>query len=236
MPTSIIGLFENQDTARKVVNALTEMGCDEGRIETLTKSGGKEIAKRLTEAGYEEEKAQRYSEVLQKGGTLIVAEVDDDKADDALSAMRRFEVLTPDALLERIGSESSEETTSAQVIEESLEVGKAQSSSGKRLKTSVSEREVQETVTLREDKVDVERSRADRTLKPEEADKAFGEKTVEVSGVTEKPVVSKQAHVVEEVSLTKQSGEREVTVGGTVRRQDVTVEDIDRKSSSTKKS
>src|SRR3954466_829441 len=235
MPTSIIGLFENQDTARKVVNALTEMGCDEGQIETLTKSGGKEIAKRLTEAGYEEEKAQRYSEVLQKGGVLIVAEVDDDKADNALSTMQRFEVLTPDALLERIGSESSEETTSAQVIEESLEVGKAQSSSGKRLKTSVSEREVQETVTLREDKIDVERSRADRTLRPEEADKAFGEKTVEVSGVTEKPVVSKQAHVVEEVSLTKQSGEREVTVGGTVRRQDVTVEDMERKSSSTKK-
>jgi stress response protein YsnF len=236
MPTSIIGLFENQDTARKVVNALTEMGCDEGRIETLTKSGGKEIAKRLTEGGYEEEKAQRYSEVLQKGGTLIIAEVDDDKADNALSAMQRFDVLTPDALLERIGSESSEETTSAQVIEESLEVGKAQSSSGKRLKTSVSEREVQETVTLREDKIDVERSRADRTLRPEEADKAFEEKTVEVSGVTEKPVVSKQAHVVEEVSLTKQSGEREVTVGGTVRRQDVTVEDMERKSSSTKKS
>jgi len=235
MPTSIIGLFENQDTARKVVNALTEMGCDEGQIETLTKSGGKEITKRLTEAGYEEEKAQRYSEVLQKGGVLIVAEVDDDKADNALSTMQRFEVLTPDALLERIGSESSEETTSAQVIEESLEVGKAQSSSGKRLKTSVSEREVQETVTLREDKIDVERSRADRTLRPEEADKAFEEKTVEVSGVTEKPVVSKQAHVVEEVSLTKQSGEREVTVGGTVRRQDVTVEDMERKSSSTKK-
>jgi stress response protein YsnF len=236
MPTSIIGLFENQDTARKVVNALTEMGCDEGQIETLTKSGGKEITKRLTEAGYEEEKAQRYSEVLQKGGVLIVAEVDDDKADNALSTMQRFEVLTPDALLERIGSESSEETTSAQVIEESLEVGKAQSSSGKRLKTSVSEREVQETVTLREDKIDVERSRADRTLRPEEADKSFEEKTVEVSGVTEKPVVSKQAHVVEEVSLTKQSGEREVTVGGTVRRQDVTVEDMERKSSSTKKS
>jgi len=236
MPTSIIGLFENQDTARKVVNALTEMGCDEGQIETLTKSGGKEITKRLTEAGYEEEKAQRYSEVLQKGGTLIIAAVDDDKADNALSAMQRFDVLTPDALLERIGSESSEETTSAQVIEESLEVGKAQSSSGKRLKTSVSEREVQETVTLREDKIDVERSRADRTLRPEEADKAFEEKTVEVSGVTEKPVVSKQAHVVEEVSLTKQSGEREVTVGGTVRRQDVTVEDMERKSSSTKKS
>jgi stress response protein YsnF len=50
----------------------------------------------------------------------------------------------------------------------------------------------------------------------------------------EKPVVSKQAHVVEEVLLTKQSGEREVTVSGTVRRQDVTVEEIANKSGSAK--
>jgi stress response protein YsnF len=49
-------------------------------------------------------------------------------------------------------------------------------------------------------------------------------------------VVSKQAHVVEEVALTKESGEREVTVSDTVRRQDVKVEDIDRKTSSTRKS
>jgi stress response protein YsnF len=73
-------------------------------------------------------------------------------------------------------------------------------------------------------------------LKPEEADKAFGERTVEVTATTEKPVVSKQAHVVEEVALTKQSGQREETVSGTVRRQDVKVEEIDSKSRSSRKS
>ena len=52
--------------------------------------------------------------------------------------------------------------------------------------------------------------------------------------VSEKPVVSKQAHVVEEVSLIEQSGERDVTVSGTVRRQDVTVEEIDGKSGKAK--
>ena len=54
--------------------------------------------------------------------------------------------------------------------------------------------------------------------------------------IKEKPVVSRQAHVIEEVSLSKKSGEREVTVKGTVRRQDVTVEDIDAKSGGSKKS
>ena len=40
--------------------------------------------------------------------------------------------------------------------------------------------------------------------------------------------------MVEEVSLSKQLGERDVTVSGTVRRQDVTVEDIDGKSGKAK--
>jgi hypothetical protein len=40
--------------------------------------------------------------------------------------------------------------------------------------------------------------------------------------------------VVEEVTLSKQSGEREVTVSGTVRRQDVKVEEIDGKSTKSK--
>ena len=116
------------------------------------------------------------------------------------------------------------------MIEEELEVGKATTTGGKRLKTEVSEREVQETVALKEETVDVERSRVGRPLKPEEADQAFGERTVEMTATTEKPVVSKQAHVVEEVALSKQSGERDVTVSGTVRRQDVKVEEIDGKS------
>jgi len=80
----------------------------------------------------------------------------------------------------------------------------------------------------------VERNRVDRTIKPEEADKAFQERTIEMTETKEKPVVSKQAHVVEEVALNKQSSEREETVSGTVRRQDVKVEEIERKSGRSK--
>jgi stress response protein YsnF len=130
--------------------------------------------------------------------------------------------------LEKLGNQTSSET--AQVIEEELEVGVSRTTGGKRLKTEVSEREVQETVTLHEETVEVEHTKINRVLKPEEAAKAFQGTTVEMTATTEKPVVSKQAHVVEEVSLSKQAGERNVTVSGTVRRQDVTVEDIDGKS------
>jgi stress response protein YsnF len=236
MPTSVIGLFEDQDTARKVVDELTKAGCNEDAVETWSGTSADKVSERLVEAGYEEKNAHGYGKALETAGALIIADVDDDKADSVLETMRRFEVLTPEALLERNGTgQQGTQTEKAQVIEEELEVGVARTTGGKRLKTEVSERDVQETVSLKQESVDVERSQVERTLKPEEADKAFGERTVEVTATTEKPVVSKQAHVVEEVALSKQSGQREETVSGTVRRQDVKVEDVEQKAGSSRK-
>jgi stress response protein YsnF len=228
MTTAIIGLFESSDIASKVFGELTKAGFKKDAVEILQNVAASKISSRLVEAGYEKNKAESYGKAMQKGGALVVAEADDDKVDEALSTMRSFKALTPEALLEKLGNQTSSET--AQVIEEELEVGVSRTTGGKRLKTEVSEREVQETVTLHEENVEVEHTKINRVLKPEEADKAFQGTTVEMTATTEKPVVSKQAHVVEEVSLSKQSGERDVTVSGTVRRQDVTVEDIDDKS------
>jgi stress response protein YsnF len=261
MTTSIIGLFENGDIARKVADALIENGIEEDVITILEGVSASEISSSLIEAGYQEEQAERYAKAMRSGGTLIVAEAPDDEADDALDTMRGFHALTPEALTELLEKRSSEEagkskpkaraveakpaekpetqtpeTQSAQVIEEELEVGVARTTGGTRLEVSVSEREVQETVTLHSETVEVERTRARRTLSPEEADKAFQERTIEMVEISEKPVVSKQAHVIEEVSLNKTTGEREVVVSGTVRRQDVTVEEIDGKSNGSKKS
>jgi stress response protein YsnF len=233
MTTSIIGLFENGDIASKVLGELTKSGLKKDAVEILQGVAVAKISSRLVEAGYDKDKAESYGKAMQKGGALVVAEADDDKVDEALSTMRSFKALTPEALLEKLGNQTSSET--AQVIEEELEVGVSRTTGGKRLKTEVSEREVQETVTLHEENVEVEHTKINRVLKPEEADKAFQGTTVEMTATTEKPVVSKQAHVVEEVSLSKQSGERDVTVSGTVRRQDVTVEDIDGKSNKAAK-
>jgi stress response protein YsnF len=263
MTTSIIGLFENGDIARKVADALIENGIEEDVIAILEGVSASEISSSLIEAGYQEEQAERYAKAMRNGGALIVAEAPDDEADDALDTMRGFHALTPEALTDLLEKRSSEEavkakskpkakaveakpaekpetqtpeTQSAQVIEEELEVGVARTTGGKRLEVSVSEREVQETVTLHSETVEVERTKARRTLSPEEADKAFQERTIEMVEISEKPVVSKQAHVIEEVSLNKTTGEREVVVSGTVRRQDVTVEDIDGKSNGSRKS
>ena len=75
MPTSVIGLFEDQDTARKVVGALTKAGLKKDAVEILTDTGADKVSERLVEAGYEEDKARRYGEALETAGALIVADV-----------------------------------------------------------------------------------------------------------------------------------------------------------------
>jgi stress response protein YsnF len=58
----------------------------------------------------------------------------------------------------------------------------------------------------------------DRPVSLEEAKKGFEERTVEVSATVERPVVSKEARVVEEVAVGKTAREREEVVRDTVRR------------------
>ncbi|UEM06838.1 YsnF/AvaK domain-containing protein (plasmid) [Skermanella rosea] len=242
MTTSIIGLFEDGDIAGNVLGELAGEGFDKEAMEILQGVPADEISSRLLEAGYDESQARRYADAMQKGGALVVAETDDDRADEALAIMRRFGALTPEALAGRLDARDAEraraeeaeadeeadyeEAETAQVIEEELEVGKERTTGGKRLKVTVSEREVEQTINLRGESVEVERSRVDRDLTPDELDHAFEERTIEMTETRERPVVAKRAHVVEEVVLTRHSNEHEETVSGTVRRQDVVVEDM----------
>lgn len=244
MTTSIIGLFEDGDIAGNVLGELAGEGFDKEAMEILQGAPADEISSRLLEAGYDESQARRYADAMQKGGALVVAETDDDRADDALAIMRRFGALTPETLAERLDARDAEraraeeeeagedeeadhgEAETAQVIEEELEVGKERTTGGKRLKVTVTEREVEQTINLRGESVEVERSRVDRDLTPDELDHAFEERTIEMTETRERPVVAKRAHVVEEVVLTRHSNEHEETVSGTVRRQDVVVEDM----------
>ncbi len=114
-----------------------------------------------------------------------------------------------------------------QQVEEELAVGKREvATGGVRVTTSVSERPVEQTVTLREEQVEAERRPADRALSPEQAEAAFRGKTVELLGTGEEVEVSKEARVVGEVAVGKTVVEREETIRDTVRRTAVEVEEI----------
>jgi stress response protein YsnF len=226
MAETVIGLVEDRDTAQRVRGELAEVGCSERTIAILGKEAADNLVQELVERGYADDLARRYTDAVTHGGILVMAEADD--ADRALEVLNRFHK-SPEELIAREGERVEEETERVQAAEEELRVGKEQTTTGKRVVTHVSEQEVEKPVTLREEEIEVERRREDRRLSPEEANQAFQERTVEVSAVREQPVVAKEAHVTEEVTLRKQASERQETVRDTVRRSEVAVEDTKKK-------
>lgn len=111
--------------------------------------------------------------------------------------------------------------TSIPVIEEELQVGKREvAKGGIRLRSRIVENEVQENINLREEKVHVERTPVNRPANVGD----LKEEQIEVTERAEVPVVSKEARVVEEVSLNKEVTEKEESVRDTVRSTQVDIE------------
>lgn len=110
------------------------------------------------------------------------------------------------------------------VTEEELRVGKRDVSHGRvRVRSYVVETPVEESVTLHEEQVDVERRPVNRPVTAGEG--AFDEKTIEVEERSEEAVVSKDARVKEEVVVRKTADDRTKTISDTVRSTKVDVDD-----------
>jgi len=111
------------------------------------------------------------------------------------------------------------------VVQEELQVGKRQvQQGGVRVHTRVTEKPVEEQVTLRQERVNVERRPVDRPVTA--GDQPFQERVVEATESAEKAVINKQARVVEEVAINKDVEQQTQNVRDTVRRTDVEVEKL----------
>jgi uncharacterized protein (TIGR02271 family) len=110
------------------------------------------------------------------------------------------------------------------IVEEQLRVGKRETDRGRvRVRSYIVETPVNETVTLREEHVHVERRPVDQPLSA--ADDAFRERTIEAVEHGEEAVVSKEARVREELVIRKDVEQRDETISDTVRRTEVEVDD-----------
>ncbi|GAB3200237.1 stress response protein YsnF [Pontibacter aydingkolensis] len=116
------------------------------------------------------------------------------------------------------------------VVEEKMQVGKREvETGGVTLKSRIIERPVEEKLRLREEHVHVERRPVNRPAN--EKDMAgFKEGEITMTEHAEKPIVNKQARVVEEVRLGKEVEQREETVRGTERKTDVEVDKLNPRS------
>jgi len=111
-----------------------------------------------------------------------------------------------------------------EVVEENLRVGKRDVSHGRvRVRSYVVEDAVSQDVSLRSERVELERRIVDRPVSS--LDDAFQDRTIELEETAEEAVVSKEARVKEEIDLKRLSENHTQTVSDTVRRTEVEIED-----------
>lgn len=112
------------------------------------------------------------------------------------------------------------------IVAEELEVNKREiEAGGVRVSTHVSTIPVEKSVTLREERVSVERRAVDRPIS--ERDEAFKERSLEMRASAEEPYATKRAHVVEEIRVHKDRSEHEEKIRDTVRHTDVDIAEIE---------
>jgi len=141
----------------------------------------------------------------------------------ATGASATASTAAPGAMASSAAPSTPQEEATIPVIEEELKVGKREvRRGGLRVYRRVIEQPVEETVRLRDETVHVERQPVNRPVSTETG--LFQDETIEMTEIGEEPVVSKQARVVEEVTLHKDVAERDATIRDTLKRTDVEVQ------------
>lgn len=218
MTTPIIGTFNDVRGVEKAKAALREAGLSIKQFDALP--GGEDVVRRIVDLGFSQGKAQDLGRVAREGKHLLVAHVSEQDAQRATDLLTRLESESG-----RQSGTQAREAQRLQEVQEEFSVSKREvEQGGVRATTRVTETPVEKTVALHEEHVDAHREPADRPLRPEEAQEAFREREVELTGKAEQARIHKEARVTGEVVLEKQSGQHEETIQDTVRGTKVDVE------------
>ena len=185
-----------------------------------------------------------YTQGVSKGGALLMATVADERASALAAALEQYGAV--DVNSETAGgatgtparaTASAAATGSAAIpiVEEELQVGKREvQRGGVRVYSHMVSTPVEEEIRLREEHVRIQRNAVNRPAT--EADfQAFKEGSVELTETAEEAVVSKQARVVEEVTVGKDVSERTQIIKDSVRRTEVDVEELPGEAQSVRK-
>lgn len=228
MASNVMGVFESVSVADEVISDLTNNGFSSSTV-TRFEGNSSGLEQQLLDAGIEADDARSYASSVTKDGAIVVAQAEDDKVDEAVAIMNRYYTAADSDAQYATGSAQAatgnEGEQRLEVVEEQLEIGKRSvERGGVRVKRVVSEREVEEQVSLRDETIKVDRQAVNRSV--EDTDDLFTEKTIELTETDEEAVVAKEARVVEEVVVGKEVENRTETVRDTVRRADVEIEEF----------
>jgi len=236
----MVVLFDTVEASRRAEKALEAAGFADPDVNTLdaaavAKNAGKANAgpglwKRLFGQEVKLYEGAAYEKALAKGGAVLTVRIKGDE--DAAKAEAILAKHNPVDLEARGAGIVAEHKALGDVkesvlrlAEEQLEVGKRTVAAGKtRVRRYVTEREVQEKVNLTEVHAEVLRKAVNETVAD---DWDWSDSTIEVTETREEAVVSKTAHVAEEIRLKTEETERTETIKETVRKQEAEIEHLD---------
>ncbi len=231
---TVIGLFDDRNEGMKAYNGLLEEGYAKGDLDILTNDDKDDEPKLAAmRKNIPSPDVEVYLEGVRQGGTIITANVSDSAVSRAAEIMSHFDMVNIEKRaveLKLINNnlelrDASKHEDVIDVIEEQLEVGKEQIERGRlRIYNVVTEREVTQNVSLRDETIKVNRRPIDRQVAS--TPDLFQARSFEIVEVDEIAKVTKTARVVEEVSLGKEVVEKIQTIKETLRRQDVEIEEV----------
>ncbi len=244
--TTLICLYHSPRHAQTAMEKILEAGVPEANV-TLVGAEGSNIAtsrSTLTELNVPEKDVAHLLDGISAGGAVLsvaalsdhvdavkdifdryAKKIDEVDLDDDMSAAA-LPVATALPLAEEMPAASAGPAV-IPIVEEEMNVGKRTvDAGGVRVYRRIVEIPVEESVTLREEHVTVDRHMVDRPVTDADL-RLQGNVMVELTESAEEAVVGKTARVVEEVQVGKVLSEHTEHIEDTVRRTEVGIEEIE---------
>lgn len=234
--TTLVCLFHHADQAHAAITELTRAGVPASSISLIQ---GELSRASLAGIGVPERDLDHLREGIRGGGVVVSVVA---YADHVHTVEQTFE-RNQARVIDEVGVDNHQPVAAPVVpgvptaeaaipiIEEELIVGKrTMDRGGVRVYRRIVEIPVEQSVSLHEEEVRIERHPVDRPATDQDL-AMQGERSIELTEMAEEAVVSKSAYVVEEVHLGKQVTERTENIRDTVRRTEVDVEEIGSSSS-----
>ncbi len=239
--TSYLCLFHSASEAEAAIRDLTEMGIHKASIDTIMGGAETDGVNRaaLQKWGVSQPDGQYLMDEIDKGGTVIALTGNRENGDQIEAIFNRHNASQTngaEAAPKRAAADM-EKTSRAEaivqdnlaidVVEEQLVVGKRTvHTGGVRVFSRVVERPVNESVSLREEHIRVERQAVNRPLSDADGD-VFRERNLELSEMGQEAVVSKSSRVVEEITVGKETLQHTEHIKESVRHTDVEVQPVE---------
>lgn len=248
MQATVIGVYDNMEEARKTQGELESSGFAHNDIQIAQNGSKSSTAKPEGESKFKRffrdlfggdggsSDVAMYEGAIEYGNCVVTVKAEETRSRLAAEVMNRHhpvdieqkgsQWMAGTSSATRPGASLGTSSSSMPVIEEQLKIGKREVlGGGIRVYQRVTEKPVEEQVTLREERAKVERIPTNRPATQAELG-AMKEGSVEIRERKEEPLVQKTARVVEEVRVGTESSERTEKVKGKVKRSDVEVEKL----------